>query len=234
MTITTYGVWVPAGLFLPGIIIGCTIGALYSNLQMWILGNTLEDTLGSNFAAETPVLVGACAMLSAYCRLTYSLVLIMLETSGSINIFIPMMIGAMMARAVGNLLTNSLYDRALRMKQIPFLRGTPPFETRSMLACEIMAKEPVCMSTISSMKEVKLALETKHQAFPVNNTAGCLVGLVPRTVIITLAERKAFYDKERTDRNMLSDGVISDRNVPSSGSIQHNDQDDNREDLLNN
>lgn len=29
-TITTYGVWVPAGLFLPGIIIGCAVGGCYA------------------------------------------------------------------------------------------------------------------------------------------------------------------------------------------------------------
>ena len=28
-TITTYGVWTPAGLFLPGIIIGCALGSIY-------------------------------------------------------------------------------------------------------------------------------------------------------------------------------------------------------------
>lgn len=31
-TITTYGVWIPAGLFLPGIIMGGTIGRLYTSL----------------------------------------------------------------------------------------------------------------------------------------------------------------------------------------------------------
>lgn len=31
-TITTYGVWIPAGLFLPGIIMGGTLGRLYTNL----------------------------------------------------------------------------------------------------------------------------------------------------------------------------------------------------------
>lgn len=29
-TITTYGIWMPAGLFLPGIIMGGTIGRLYT------------------------------------------------------------------------------------------------------------------------------------------------------------------------------------------------------------
>ena len=32
-TITTYGVWVPAGLFLPGIIVGCAVGAIYEELN---------------------------------------------------------------------------------------------------------------------------------------------------------------------------------------------------------
>ena len=31
-TIITYGVWVPAGLFLPGIIIGCALGSIYQEL----------------------------------------------------------------------------------------------------------------------------------------------------------------------------------------------------------
>ena len=31
-TITTYGVWMPAGLFLPGIIMGGTIGRLYTRI----------------------------------------------------------------------------------------------------------------------------------------------------------------------------------------------------------
>ena len=118
-TIVTYGVWVPAGLFLPGIIIGCAVGGVYAEIQVQVLGNTIESTYDINGGTQTActfVLVGAGAMLSAYCRLTYSLVVIMLETTSSINIFLPMMIGIMTARAVGNTISPSLYDRALRMK----------------------------------------------------------------------------------------------------------------------
>ena len=31
-TITTYGAWIPAGLFLPGIIIGCAVGSIYQQI----------------------------------------------------------------------------------------------------------------------------------------------------------------------------------------------------------
>jgi len=41
-TIVTYGVWVPAGLFLPGIIIGCAVGGVYSDFEIWMLDSSLE------------------------------------------------------------------------------------------------------------------------------------------------------------------------------------------------
>lgn len=43
-TIVTYGVWVPAGLFLPGIIIGCAVGGLYAEFQAWLLGKEISDS----------------------------------------------------------------------------------------------------------------------------------------------------------------------------------------------
>lgn len=125
----TYGVWVPSGLFLPGIIIGCSVGGLYAELQALILGNTIADSYtpdSSGYTSDTAVtqvLVGAGAMLSAYSRLTYSLIVVMLETTSSIDIFMPMMIAIMTARAVGNILSVSLYDRAIRAKQMPFLKS---------------------------------------------------------------------------------------------------------------
>ena len=43
LTITTYGVWVPAGLFVPGIIIGSSIGGVLQLWQMEVFGYKIED-----------------------------------------------------------------------------------------------------------------------------------------------------------------------------------------------
>ena len=44
LTILTYGVWVPAGLFLPGIIMGGALGRLYTIvLQKWFNFHDLEQ-----------------------------------------------------------------------------------------------------------------------------------------------------------------------------------------------
>ena len=194
-TITTYGVWCPAGLFLPGIIIGCAMGGCYAEVQAKILGENISDTFDSQ-TSVTFVMVGAGSMLSAYCRLTYSLVVIMLETTSSINIFLPMMIGILCARGVANIFCGSLYDRALRAKQMPFLRANPAEQTRFKPASEIMSKDIVTLSTISNMESCKKALQTKHNAYPVINTAGRLVGLIPKHFVVRILEKKQFYNRE--------------------------------------
>ena len=184
-TIVTYGVWVPSGLFLPGIIIGCAVGGCYAEIQVRIFGKTIEETYDSQ-TSVTFVLVGAGAMLSGYCRLTYSLVVIMLETTSSINIFLPMMIAIMCARGVANTMSGSLYDRALRMKQMPFLRANPSPSQVNTPAATIMSKGLVTVSSISNMETCKKALQSHHNAYPVVNTAGRLVGLIPKHFIVRI------------------------------------------------
>lgn len=93
-TITTYGVWVPAGLFLPGIIVGCAVGAIYEEINQKIFAIEEKDYS----ASVVPVLLAVGAMLSAYCRMTYSLAVIMMETTASINIFMPMFLAIMVSR----------------------------------------------------------------------------------------------------------------------------------------
>ena len=109
-TITTYGCWIPAGLFLPGIIMGGSMGRFYTvAVQQW-KGYTDYSELEQN------TVLGAAAMLSGYCRLTYSLTVMMLETIQAVNLFIPMLICMIISYTVGLAFNQSLYFRALRSK----------------------------------------------------------------------------------------------------------------------
>jgi len=60
-------------------------------------------------------------MLAGYTRMTYSLVVVVMETTQSINIFIPIVIGIMTANFTGGFFTRGLYDRAVRAKQMPMI-----------------------------------------------------------------------------------------------------------------
>jgi H+/Cl- antiporter ClcA len=73
LTITTYGVAVPAGLFLPAIILGCTIGQLYLDVTLKLFPDFV--------VADSFIIVGAAAVLAGYTRQTYSVAVIMLETT---------------------------------------------------------------------------------------------------------------------------------------------------------
>lgn len=56
------------------------------------------------------------AMLAGYTRMTYSLAIIVMETSQSINIFLPVIATIAVSNFIGGLFTRGLYDRAVRGK----------------------------------------------------------------------------------------------------------------------
>ena len=55
-------------------------------------------------------------MLASYSRLTYSVAVIMLESTQSINNFLPTVLTIVVSLAVANNLNRSLYDYELRRK----------------------------------------------------------------------------------------------------------------------
>jgi chloride channel 7 len=105
----TYGTAIPAGLFLPGILIGCGYGILFAQLV---------STLNIDFAfnPETYAVMGATGVLAGYSRLTFSLTVLMMETAENINLFMPTLITCLLSNWTGELLTPSLYVKAIRAK----------------------------------------------------------------------------------------------------------------------
>lgn len=72
-------------------------------------------------------IMGCGAMLAGFTRKTYSLAVIMLETTQQINFFIPMLLTILTANSVSGIFSStSLYERALRAKNIPLIRGKIP------------------------------------------------------------------------------------------------------------
>lgn len=168
-------------------IIGCATGSFYAQVEAKIVGEPSQSPV-------TAVVVGAGAMLAGYTRLTYSLVIIMLETTTSINLFIPMMVGIMVSRAVSGLFTRSLYERALRTKQMPVLRGSVPKVNQFLKMEHIMARPVITTASVPKVTDVRGLLETSHAAWPVFNLAGNLCGIIPRSVLIRLVAQRAWYN----------------------------------------
>ena len=79
-TITTYGTNVPAGLFLPGMIIGCALGKVLYILadDAGIIFGTDEEKLSMT---SLYIIISCGAFMAGYTRMTYSLAIILMETS---------------------------------------------------------------------------------------------------------------------------------------------------------
>jgi len=81
-------------------------------------------------------------MLASYCRMTYSVAVIMLETTQSINNFLPTVLTIGVSLGVAKSINRSLYDYAIRSKQMPLLRNHMPEATSQIRVKEVLEKNP--------------------------------------------------------------------------------------------
>jgi len=108
-------------------------------------------------------------MLSGYCRLTYSLTVVMLETTKSIQLFIPMLICMTTAYGTGVIFNYSLYNRALRGKQVPMLGSHVPKCNREVRAKMIMIEKPFTLTCVPTVNEIASAVKKGLRMFPIKN-----------------------------------------------------------------
>ena len=69
-------------------IIGCTLGDIYSE----VMRNTqLVDDTSSNWISlrKKYIIIGCAAFMAGYTRMTYSLGVILMETSQDLSVFVP-------------------------------------------------------------------------------------------------------------------------------------------------
>lgn len=95
MTIFSYGTNIPAGLFVSGILIGCGYGRLF--------GKFVETYITSDITPSSYAVVGAASILSGYARHTFSLAIIMMESTENVDLFIPIVFAILIAYIVGGI-----------------------------------------------------------------------------------------------------------------------------------
>lgn len=127
-------------------------------------------------------------MLSGFTHMTYSLVVIMLETTQQINFFIPVTLTVLVAQAVGKAFNRSLYEKALRGKQIPLLRNNVPKTQRDVTAYQIMSPLVLTCEGIVSVDYLTSILQKPFSQYPVLNSKGNIVGMIPKNFLIVIVE----------------------------------------------
>lgn len=137
--------------------------------------------------------MAASGLLVGYTRLTFSIVVIMLETAQSVDLFMPVMIVVIISVWVGEIFTRSLYVNAIFGKNIPFLTGEIPDECTELRASDVMHRPVQVLSYRETALSIYTALkETPHNGYPIVDQAQKVIGLITRNALIILLKKQAF------------------------------------------
>jgi len=116
-----------------------------------------------------------------------------METSLDMNLFVPIIFTNLISNQVGYLFTRSLYERAIRGKQMPVLMDEVPKPCAKIIAEKLMAKNVVKLQRVDTLGNVMRACKTSHHSFPVVNASGNLIGMIPKNFIIVMLKNRNFY-----------------------------------------
>lgn len=97
--------------------------------------------------------MGAAAVLSGATRMTYCLAVIMLETTGNTDFFLPVIFTLFISYGSAFLLNSrSIYKGAIRSKNIPIINKDIPKVNRNIKASQIMCGTPAKLQFVTTVE----------------------------------------------------------------------------------
>ncbi|KAK4689513.1 hypothetical protein P7C73_g598, partial [Tremellales sp. Uapishka_1] len=130
LTIITFGIKLPAGIFIPSMAVGACFGRVVGLCMEYVEFKNPDLSIFDVCKDEDCILpglyamVGAAATLAGVTRTTVSLAVIMFELTGTLNYVVPVMIGVLVAKTVADgLEKKGIYDLVIEMNQLPYLDG---------------------------------------------------------------------------------------------------------------
>ncbi|ELV13254.1 H(+)/Cl(-) exchange transporter 5 [Tupaia chinensis] len=216
ITIFTFGMKVPSGLFIPSMAVGAIAGRLLGVGMEQLAYYHHDWTIFNSWCSQgadciTPglyAMVGAAACLGGVTRMTVSLVVIMFELTGGLEYIVPLMAAAMTSKWVADALgREGIYDAHIRLNGYPFLEAKEEFAHKT-LAMDVMKprrNDPlltVLTQDSMTVEDIETIIsETTYSGFPVvvSRESQRLVGFVLRRDLIISIE----------NARKKQDGVVS-------------------------
>ncbi|KAI0798443.1 chloride channel [Irpex lacteus] len=129
LTIVTFGVKLPAGIFIPSLGVGACAGRILGIFVQWMQYSHPESPIfrscNGDLNCVIPglyAMVGAAATLSGVTRTTVSLAVIMFELTDTLTYAVPIMLAVLVAKTVADALEpKGIYDLVIDVAQLPYL-----------------------------------------------------------------------------------------------------------------
>ena len=199
LTIITFGIKVPAGIYVPSMVVGGLMGRIVGHLMQWIVlkfpnaGLWGTCPLVQTSTCVQPGVYGLIAAGSTMCgvtRLSVTLAVILFELTGSLDYVLPFSLAILCAKWTADALEhNSVYDLLINMNAYPFLdnKHKPIFTSELRDIVPRIRRERLIDITNSPTvpaTSLRAKLEYLHRAGELDGGLpilrdGVLVGLIP-------------------------------------------------------
>merc|ERR1712091_151906 len=150
----TYGVSAPTGLFVPSLLVGAAWGRLSGRLVRAALA-----PLGVPVHLPVYAVIGAAASLGGATRMTLSITVLIVETTGAVQLTVPIMLAIFAAKLVGDTFTLGIYDTHIKIRGAPLLEEDNLNSHQKMMsekldAAELMSDELVAVPPIAPVERL--------------------------------------------------------------------------------
>lgn len=206
LAVVTFGTAVPAGQFVPGIMIGSTYGRLVGMFVVRLYKRM-------NIEEGTYALLGAASFLGGSMRMTVSLCVIMVEITNNLKLLPLIMLVLLISKAVGDAFNEGLYEEQARLRGIPLLESRPKNLMRKMTAKEACGNQKVCFITrvVKVADAVNILRTNNHNGFPVVDQSRSgetmVIGLILRSHLLVLLQSKADFQHSPLAVDMRSQSI---------------------------
>ncbi|KIP06962.1 hypothetical protein PHLGIDRAFT_71807 [Phlebiopsis gigantea 11061_1 CR5-6] len=129
LAVVTFGIKLPAGIFIPSLGVGACAGRIVGVLVQWMQYAHPESPVFRSCKGDLNciipglyAMVGAAASLSGVTRTTVSLAVIMFELTDTLTYVVPVMLSVLVAKTVADALEpKGIYDLVIDLAQLPYL-----------------------------------------------------------------------------------------------------------------
>lgn len=202
----TYGLNVSLGIFIPCLLTGAAWGRLTAScLALAFPG--IQFINPGKYA-----LIGAAAQLGGTVRMTISLAVILIETTGNIWFALPIIVTLTSAKWMGDYFNEGIYDTQIQTSKVPLLPWHAPVKSLNMKVKKIMSGEVTCVRMRENVGYIiKILKTTDFNGFPVvdqvdeqHRQHGRVRGLILRSQLIVILKRGFFEETKYIWESMIS------------------------------
>ncbi|XVE71516.1 hypothetical protein DITRI_Ditri10aG0157000 [Diplodiscus trichospermus] len=188
LSIFSYGIVAPAGLFVPVIV----TGASYGRFVGMLLGSH------TNLNHGLYAVLGAASFLGGSMRMTVSLCVIILELTNNLLLLPLIMVVLLVSKTVADTFNGNIYDLIMKSKGFPYLEGHAEPYMRQLTVGDVVSGPLQLFHGIEKVGNIVHVLKTtRHHGFPVideppHSESPILCGLILRAHLIALLKKRAF------------------------------------------